>query len=981
MNSLLPTKTRAILTTALAAILPVFIPHAKGQTYTYSGTASNTTTAPDYWASGTNWSAVPTSNTSTVLNFSATLPYSTTAATIFTDNNVQNLFQLNALNFNYGSLNTAGGTVTIQDDSLDFVSNGATTPTLTLNATGPAGVIPLLAITSNVVLGSTLTISGASNATIGTLGSTTLGIVSGAGGLTMGGTGTLTLNGVNTYTGATTINSGFVTVSNANGLGVAYNATSAPNATVTVGSGGTLQLTNSIALNNKPLTISGTGATGAFGALEGAGGNSTYAGAVTLAGNTTFASDIFNSTVLNVNGTVALGSNTLTLNGPGSMFINGVISGTGGLTKLGTGSYTINNTETYTGTTNIAQGTLTLSGSVPTTNVLTFGATGAIGAGTLAYTKSSGTQTFGGTTLASIGSGINNTAGSTLNLGTITRNANSTINFGGSNVTTNTSGTTVTTTTNTTTTTTTVTGTTNISGLTNTNGIIGGYALVNSTGWAVAPSTSGGAVTALVPTGYTAASTAGNAAADNVDVLATTALATGTTDAFNSIRFNVNGSSILTLASGTTNIVTTGGILQTSLTGQNTQTITGGTLTSGTSELNIHDFSGTSALGLNIGSVISNNGTSAVGLTIDSTGGLVTLSALNTYTGPTVLSGRLNFATIGNVSGSSANALGIPASGNATIIIENTSSFVDNGTVAGSSDRPLSLVTPGSTVTIAAASTTTLTLSGGITGNNASVTLGGNTGTFTETGSISLGTGGLTKSNGFVATIGSATSTISYSGATTVNGGTLTINGTDNRTGTTTVSGSATLLLNGAPSSGTATAGAVSVTSGTLGGTGTLTGATTISSGAFITGGTKGAASGGTQTVVAASGTIGMLTLTNSLILSSGSTFQVDLSTTSTDKLAISGSLLSSGATINFVEDVTSGALAASGAPYVFATFTSDTGLSSYTFTNTPSGFSVVDTGSALELTPVPEPATFVLPGLLVGWLLLGAARRRKAQA
>src|SRR5204862_470870 len=160
-------------------------------------------------------------------------------------------------------------------------------------------------------------IAGAGNATQnantltagGTNATTTFsGVMSGTGGLTKAGTGTLTLSGVNSYTGTTNVSAGTVSV---NGTAIA----DASN--VTVGSGATFDLTGSETV----------------GSIAGAGN-------VTLAANTLTAG----------------GSNASTT-------FSGIMSGTGGLTKAGTGTLTLTGANSYTGTTNVSAGTVSVNGT------------------------------------------------------------------------------------------------------------------------------------------------------------------------------------------------------------------------------------------------------------------------------------------------------------------------------------------------------------------------------------------------------------------------------------------------------------------------------------------------------------------------------------------------------------------------------------------------------------------------------------------
>ncbi|HSH00461.1 MAG TPA: autotransporter-associated beta strand repeat-containing protein, partial [candidate division Zixibacteria bacterium] len=129
------------------------------------------------------------------------------------------------------------------------------------------------------------------------------GVISGSGGLIKEGAGTLTVSGTNTYAGGTAINDGVLTTNNTSALGTG---------TVTV-NGGALTLASD-------LTI---------GALAGA-------------------------------GDVTLGANRLTAGGNNASTIySGVISGSGDLTKQGSGEMTLTGANTYTGVTAVFDGTLT----------------------------------------------------------------------------------------------------------------------------------------------------------------------------------------------------------------------------------------------------------------------------------------------------------------------------------------------------------------------------------------------------------------------------------------------------------------------------------------------------------------------------------------------------------------------------------------------------------------------------------------------
>ncbi|MCU0792508.1 MAG: autotransporter-associated beta strand repeat-containing protein, partial [Opitutaceae bacterium] len=161
--------------------------------------------------------------------------------------------------------------------------------------------------------------------------STFAGVISGSGTLTKLGAGTLTLSGANTYTGATTISGGTLTLGAANRL--------ADTTALTVDTGATFNL---------------AGFSETVGSLAGAGGVTLGAGTLGAGGN---------------NATTTFG---------------GVISGTGQLAKLGTGTLTLSGAQTYTGNTTVSAGTLVAGSTLASRGI-------AIESGaTLVYDRTSG---------------------------------------------------------------------------------------------------------------------------------------------------------------------------------------------------------------------------------------------------------------------------------------------------------------------------------------------------------------------------------------------------------------------------------------------------------------------------------------------------------------------------------------------------------------------------------------------------------------
>ena len=150
--------------------------------------------------------------------------------------------------------------------------------------------------------------------------------------------------------------------------------------------------------------------------------------AITLATNQTWTA-VAGSLTFNGNVNGGSGTNLLTLSGGFNSFITSVISGTGGLTKSGTGTNYLSGTNSYSGLTTISAGVL---------NIQNPSALGATNSGT---TVASGAQlqlqggvTIAGEALSLNGTGLinsgalRNVSGSNLWSGTITLAAASTIN-------------------------------------------------------------------------------------------------------------------------------------------------------------------------------------------------------------------------------------------------------------------------------------------------------------------------------------------------------------------------------------------------------------------------------------------------------------------------------------------------------------------------------------------------------------------------
>lgn len=191
----------------------------------------------------------------------------------------------------------------------------------------------------------TLTVGGSNEASFsfgGVIGTGALNLVK-------TGTGVLSLAGSNSYTGTTTINNGAIRLLSPSGLGTT--------GAVTVNSGGRLQLEGPFVLS-KNITLNGNG-NGSEGALH----NISGANEITTTLNLGSA-----STITAASGTLTLSAATslatatfaVTLGGAANLQINGILSGSGTLTKEGNGVVSLLGANTHSGNKTINGGSLNL---------------------------------------------------------------------------------------------------------------------------------------------------------------------------------------------------------------------------------------------------------------------------------------------------------------------------------------------------------------------------------------------------------------------------------------------------------------------------------------------------------------------------------------------------------------------------------------------------------------------------------------------
>ena len=341
-----------------------------------------------------------TKSGSGVLNLGGNLPNTYTGATILNSGTV-NANKSNALSNTLLTMN--GGILNL---------NG--TAQALIRISGTAGTI-------NLGAGHTLTLTATATATYS-------GVIAGPGNFVKNGASTQTISGNNTYDGTTTVGTGGrLAAASATALGSTVGNTQ-------IASGGEV-LYDGAASNftvAEAFQVAGVGVSTDGGAItiQNA-SNITISGAVTLAGDTSLTvAGSATGAYTNSNAITSLANQNLTLQGGAGVGSGGTISGiialgSGGLTKLQGGKWVLSGANTYTGTTTIGAGTLSVSNIVVSAGASNLGnatsavvlGTSATTSGTLSYTGTSATFTRG-FSVAGTGRIDTTTAGETLTIAT-----------------------------------------------------------------------------------------------------------------------------------------------------------------------------------------------------------------------------------------------------------------------------------------------------------------------------------------------------------------------------------------------------------------------------------------------------------------------------------------------------------------------------------------------------------------------------------
>ncbi|MFA6287718.1 MAG: autotransporter-associated beta strand repeat-containing protein [Opitutaceae bacterium] len=454
----------------------------------------------------------------------------------------------------------------------------------------------------------------------------------GTGTVVIDGTGTVNVTGTNTYSGGTWLN------------------------------GATTQFASLSNLGTGALTLNG-------GTLKYASGNTSDITARTV-------------TLVGAGGTIDTNGNNVTLTG-------NIASGTGGLTKTGTGTLTLSGLNAYTGDTTVNKGTLLLDLSTNTTGVVNSGSALLLGGGTLnVQGKSTGasSQTLGGLAVLTGGSSVvvnnNGGSGTTLTINnTWTRTAGAAVNFDLSSSSGN------------------VLQSQTVS---NTNGIVGGWLTITDstgTGFATYADVAANVTNPIIR--YTAATTmttGSNASATNF-VTSGNLTTTTANRSVNSLALDSSsGAGSLNLGGASDVLtITSGGLL---MTGSNNYTVGNGQVGANNTELIVNQY-GTGKL------TLSGTVSSGTGSLTKAGPGVLELSGANTYTGATTVDGG-TLALGANNAFSPGSAITLTAG---TVDLQTFSTSAASLTFAAGSALMFDLGTPGN-VTALLALTTSFTKSG-----------------------------------------------------------------------------------------------------------------------------------------------------------------------------------------------------------------------------------------------------------------------------
>ena len=289
------------------------------------------------------------------------------------------------------NLGQQAGTLSDRTGTMRFngTSGGASDRTILIANTATPTTGVAVGVIENTVAGQTLTLSG--NIAAAIQGSAASLSVQGAGDMVLSGrifgslmtlakngTGTLTLAGANTFTGVTTISAGTLK------LGAADSGANSPLGTsangTTVASGAVLDLNGFSLLTAEALTLNGTGISSGGALTNSSVTSALYTGLITL-GSASSIVAASGDIVLSNTGIITGNGFGLTLGGnaTGSSLASIIGTGSGSVTKQGTGTWTLTGENTYTGATLVSAGTLLVNGAPTGTSAVTVSAGATLG--------------------------------------------------------------------------------------------------------------------------------------------------------------------------------------------------------------------------------------------------------------------------------------------------------------------------------------------------------------------------------------------------------------------------------------------------------------------------------------------------------------------------------------------------------------------------------------------------------------------------
>ncbi len=347
-----------------------------------------------------------------------------TATNIFGDTNASI-----GENANSGVL-TVGPNIVIANTNLDIGSpqkgtvsitgniTASTAQTLNLENNQTTGTTTIDAISGNIgASGSAIAIVDASTGSSFANFNLTTGTIGGASGTGAAVTITNQATGASPFAISSTLGAtvSSITQNSTNSIMTISGTNSSFTGTTSI-QAGTLTLGSTTALGNSAVKLANT--SGATLNLTSSTTIGSLAGGGTTGGNVT----------LNAN-TLSVGSNNT------STSYAGVISGTGGLTKIGSGVLTLTGANSYPGSTTVNAGTLKLdftASGAPTTNIINNTPLN-LGGGTLSVVgnSASSTQSFGSWAVAAGASTISATGSASVSLATITLTAGAGVVFSG----------------------------------------------------------------------------------------------------------------------------------------------------------------------------------------------------------------------------------------------------------------------------------------------------------------------------------------------------------------------------------------------------------------------------------------------------------------------------------------------------------------------------------------------------------------------